>query len=215
MVMRRPSSSEPRTGPIVEACTHWSDADVVAAVARADPRAGGILYDRLIRIVEWTVVRIAGRRDSDREDLIQAAFEQIFITLRRGRYARDCSLTSWAATLSCHVALNALRAERRRGRFWQMDREHAAGVLLAAAPPDPDRQLAARQRLQRVRMELARMSPARAEVLVLHEVNGLDLSEIARVLGISSAAAQSRLSRGRRDLTRRLGADAATQEAES
>lgn len=215
MVMRRPSSSGPSARPFVEPGTQWSDADVVAAVAREDPRAGGLLYDRLIRVVEWTVVRVAGRRDSDHEDLIQTAFEQIFITLRRGRYAQDCSLTSWAAALSCHVALNALRAERRRGRLRQIDREQIAGALLAAAPLDPDRQLAARQRLQRVRAELSRMSPARAEVLVLHEVNGLDLSEIARLLGISGAAAQSRLSRGRRDLAHRLGADAATGEVES
>jgi len=48
------------------------------------------------------------------------------------------------------------------------------------------------------------MNQARAEVLVLHEVNGLDLDEISVVLGISVAAAQSRLSRGRRELMERL-----------
>ena len=48
------------------------------------------------------------------------------------------------------------------------------------------------------------MNQARAEVLVLHEVNGLELAEIAHVLGISQAAAQSRLSRGRRELLQRL-----------
>jgi RNA polymerase sigma-70 factor, ECF subfamily len=56
-----------------------------------------------------------------------------------------------------------------------------------------------------VRAELARMNPARAQVLVLHEVNGMDLAEIAAVLGISVTAAQSRLSRGRRELMSRLG----------
>jgi DNA-directed RNA polymerase specialized sigma24 family protein len=57
-----------------------------------------------------------------------------------------------------------------------------------------------------VRAELALMNPGRAQVLVLHEVNGLELSEIATVLGISVMAAQSRLSRGRRELMSRLEA---------
>jgi DNA-directed RNA polymerase specialized sigma24 family protein len=50
------------------------------------------------------------------------------------------------------------------------------------------------------------MNPGRAQVLVLHEVNGLELSDIATVLGISVMAAQSRLSRGRRELVSRLEA---------
>ena len=52
------------------------------------------------------------------------------------------------------------------------------------------------------------MNAGRAEVLLLHEVNGLGLSDIARVLGISVAAAQSRLSRGRRELGERLSLEA-------
>ena len=48
------------------------------------------------------------------------------------------------------------------------------------------------------------MNRTRAEVLVLHEVNGMELTEIAHVLGISVAAAQSRLTRGRRELLQRL-----------
>jgi RNA polymerase sigma-70 factor (ECF subfamily) len=73
-------------------------------------------------------------------------------------------------------------------------------------PSDVESQLAARQALERVRAELGRMNPGRAQVLVLHEVNGLELSEIATVLGISVMAAQSRLSRGRRELMSRLDA---------
>jgi len=49
------------------------------------------------------------------------------------------------------------------------------------------------------------MNPERAQVLLLHEVNGLELAEIAAALGISVMAAQSRLSRGRRELRARLG----------
>jgi RNA polymerase sigma-70 factor (ECF subfamily) len=179
----------------------WSDQELLRALEAADPRAGHALYDRLIRVVEWTLLRVVGRRGPDHEDLVQAAFEQIVLTLYQRRYARDCSLSSWASAISCHIGLNALRAQRRQRAL------HGAG---AEAEPrsrtDLESQLAARQALERIRVQLSEMNPERAEVLVLHEINGLELAEIAAALRISVAAAQSRLSRGRRELLERLEA---------
>ncbi len=179
----------------------WSDRQLASALAAGDPRAGLALYDRLIRIVEWTILRVVGRRSHEHDDLVQAAFEQIVVTLNQQRYAHRCSLTSWASSVSCHVALNALRSGRRQRLFFSA---HAATPTEPNDPSDLESQLAARQALEHVRAELARMNPARAQVLVLHEVNGMDLAEIAAVLGISVMAAQSRLSRGRRELMSRL-----------
>lgn len=48
------------------------------------------------------------------------------------------------------------------------------------------------------------MNPARAEILFLHDVAGQDLAEIAGMTGASTAAVQSRLVRGRRELFMRL-----------
>jgi RNA polymerase sigma-70 factor (ECF subfamily) len=207
MVIRRiarvPSLPADRTPR--ETMPEWSDRQLLLALAEGDPRAGLLLYDRLIRIVEWTISRIMGQRSTEHEDLVQAAFEQIVVTLHRQRYAQRCSLTSWASAVSCHVALNALRAQRRQRSL------RAESAVQAPEPHDPanlENQLAARQTLERVRAELARMNPSRAQALVLHEVNGLELSEIALALGISVMAAQSRLSRGRRELLDRLGGGA-------
>lgn len=204
MVIRRiarvpPQPAEPAR---VDDTPDWSDRELLVALAEGDPRAGYVLYDRLIRIVEWTVLRITGQRGADHDDLVQSAFEQIVITLRGDRYSARCSLTSWASAVSCNVALNALRSRRRQRSFF--------GSEPPQSTPEPrdhhdlEGQLAARQALERVRGELARMNPARAEALVLHEVNGLGLDEIAALLGISVMAAQSRLSRGRRELMERL-----------
>jgi RNA polymerase sigma-70 factor, ECF subfamily len=182
-----------------------TDRELLAALAASSPHAGHVLYDRLIHIVEWTILRIMGQRSAEHDDLVQGAFEQIVISLHEQRYAERCSLTSWASAVSCHVALNALRS-RKRQRALQV--EQAPRELDARAPGDLESQLAARQTLERVRAELARMNPGRAQVLLLHEVNGLELAEIATVLGISVMAAQSRLSRGRRELRARLGGGA-------
>jgi len=70
---------------------------------------------------------------------------------------------------------------------------------------DVDREVIARHDLQRLRDSLAAMSPERAETLVLHDVLGHELTDIAGMMGVSVAAAQSRLVRGRRELAARMG----------
>jgi RNA polymerase sigma-70 factor, ECF subfamily len=190
------------------------DSALILALLAGEPAAGSQLYDRLVRVVEWTILRVTGRRLRDHEDLVQSAFEQIVITLHRQRFARACALTSWAASISCHVALNALRTQRRSRRWLTTETEtseyeHAPGTV------DIEDEVGARRELERVRAHLARMKPERASAVILHDVNGLELRELAAVMGVSVAAAQSRLSRGRRELGERLAQDQKSRRSEA
>jgi RNA polymerase sigma-70 factor, ECF subfamily len=183
-----------------------SDEALIQALIAGDLRAGERLYDRLIRVVEWTVSRVLGRERGDCEDIVQNAFEQIVITLYRDSFARGCSLTSWACAVTSRVAFMELRTHQRRTRNLGRRVEVPEGQLAHGAP-DAEALASARQDLERVRAALATLNPERAEVLVLHELNGLELSEIAHTLRLSVSAVQSRLSRGRRDLIERLEAE--------
>jgi RNA polymerase sigma-70 factor, ECF subfamily len=190
------------------------EAALIAALLAGEPSAGPLLYDRLVRVVEWTILRVTGRRVRDHEDLVQAAFEQIVITLYRDRFARACALTSWAASISCHVALNALRAQQR-SRRWLLPENDNLELERAAGAADVEAEVGARRELERVRAHLARMKPERATAVLLHDVNGLELKELAAVMGVSVAAAQSRLSRGRRELGERLAEDEKSQRSDA
>jgi RNA polymerase sigma-70 factor (ECF subfamily) len=179
-----------------------SDPDLVASFRAAEPGSGARLYDRLFPVVDVTLVRILGRRESDHADLVQATFEQIVSTLSRRTYEQKCSLVGWARALACHVGLNALRSRRRERAVIDRrlpDDEDARGRPDPAAPADAEARLQARDQLEAVRKHLASMAPERVTAVLLHAM-GHDLEEIAALTSTSLAAAQSRLSRGRREL---------------
>jgi RNA polymerase sigma factor (sigma-70 family) len=181
-----------------------SDEELISAVQRGDSRVADELYRRLHGVVDRTLYKIFGRRESDHDDIAQMAFEQVVETLARQQFAGACSLETWAARVASHVGLNALRS-RRRERHW-LDRHSDVGQATDARPSNIDsvRAIEARSRLGQVRRHLVQMKPEQAEAVFLHDALGHDLAEIAVMMGASVAATQSRLVRGRKELWKRL-----------
>jgi RNA polymerase sigma-70 factor (ECF subfamily) len=181
-----------------------TDADVLDAFRTGDRRAAGFVYDHLVGIVDSTLYRVVGRRESDHDDLVQTAFEQIIVTLTRQSFAGGCSLAGWAASIACHVGLNAIRSRTRARRVFVPDAQSATALEERAGSDDVEATVAARREVERLREALARMDSGRATTVIVHDVVGLSLAETARLQGVSLAAAQSRLVRGRRELRERL-----------
>jgi RNA polymerase sigma-70 factor (ECF subfamily) len=75
------------------------------------------------------------------------------------------------------------------------------------APVEAASQAVMRSLASRVGRLVEKLDPDRAWAFLLHDVCGYDLREIARITGASVAAAQSRLSRGRRELHALVAAD--------
>jgi RNA polymerase sigma-70 factor, ECF subfamily len=185
-----------------------NDEELVDAVQRGDTQIASLLYDRLLGAVDHALYRVFGRREHDHDDLVQAAFEQIVLTLSRQSYARACSLQTWASTIATHVAFNALRSRRRERRVFDRDPTTKTADSEPVSTADLERAAGARADLERVRSSLIQMKPERAETVFLHDVLGHDLAEIALMTRVSVSAAQSRLVRGRRELRSRLTKDA-------
>ena len=180
-----------------------SDEALIAAIRRGDQKVGRQLYARLSRVVDATLTRVLGPNQPDHDDWAQAVFEEVVRTIHKGQFQQRCSLTSWAASIACHVGLNAIRSRKTErmvfDRDEQVDAPGSPGVTC-----DLERSLVARDELRRVRAELAQLSPGRAEAVLLHDAFGYELSEIAALSKCSVAAVQSRLVRGRKDLAERL-----------
>lgn len=164
-----------------------------------DGKVAAALYGRLRPVVERSLYRALGHRASDGDDLTQLAFERIVRTLVDGTYDGRTPLRAWAALLATRVGFDALRKRYRERALFSSE---ADGAVIGF-----EGQLHARSELNRVRRALAKMAPERAEAVFLHDALGHELSEIAAQLGISVAAAQSRLVRGRKQLLQRLRAE--------
>jgi RNA polymerase sigma-70 factor (ECF subfamily) len=180
------------------------DEALIEAIERGDRHLGREVYDRLIRVVDSTLYRILGPGDPDHDDLVQTAFEQIVTTIAKKKFARACSLTSWAAAVTCNIALNALRSRISERKVFDVRSTSDEEADRARGGSDVERQVEAREKLRTIRRHLAAMNVDRAETLLLHDFFGKELSEIAVLTGASVAASQSRLVRARRELFVRL-----------
>lgn len=180
-----------------------TDVALVRAIQRREPGSGVRLYDALIAAVDRTITRVLGRSAPEHDDLVQATFEQLVSTLMDGTFRHECSLKSWTVSIASHLSLNAVRARCRERAIF--DRGSSAyDEDRVAAGACTERTVESRRALAQLRAELSAMNPERARAVILYHVFEYDLKQVASVLGISVAAAQSRVARGRRELLRRM-----------
>jgi RNA polymerase sigma-70 factor (ECF subfamily) len=178
--------------------------ELIVQVARGNREATAELYDLHVGRVDATIARILGRREADHDDLVQAAFIQIVTSF--DRFDGGCSLSTWVTKISAHVAYNALRSRRRtRAVFSAAEAPAEAGGVTSGTDPGL---------LMRLRSALASLTPEKAETILLHDMLGHDLSEVAKLTGVTVAAAQSRLVRARRELRDMLEGDEKADEPE-
>ena len=176
------------------------DPQLLDALRRGDPRAATSLHDRARPLVARTVSRLLGRADWDREDLVQLALIELVTTI--DRFRGDCALDGWISMITARVVYKHIRRRKTERRIFggPLDVETTIGDKLAGDG-------ATRGLVERVRKHLDALEPNKAWTFLLHDVCGYDLREIAEITGASVSAAQTRLTRGRRELHERIAAD--------
>jgi len=132
--------------------------------------------------------RMVGRLDA--EDLLQ----EIFLTAHRklGLYKGESALATWLFRLATNLCLDHLRS--RGVRFSQMS-EHLDGDIEANAA-GTGAILGVVDRLDLERAMVTLTAGCRA-IFVLHDVEGLEHKEIAKMLGISDGTSKSQLHKAR------------------
>ncbi len=127
----------------------------------------------------------------EREDACQEVFVAVYRSL--GRFRGEARLSTWIYRIASR---HASRASRRR-----RVRKLLSTFLVREPPPPPAPDAGDRtERLRLLDQMLAKLSPKKRAVLVLFEIEGLPIDEVARVAGCPENTAWSRLHYARSEL---------------
>ena len=183
----------------------FTDEDLIDGLLQGRNAAAEHLCRQLRPVIERTLRRLfPGCEDHD--DLVQSSLERVVRTLVEKRFAGACSLSTWASTIAAHVGIDAMRSRTRERGLFRVGLSSSPDILAQPEAVPLERKLEARSELSCLTEVMDSISPEHRQTLLLHDVLGLELKDIADETGVTPAAAQSRLVRGRRELVRHRNA---------
>jgi RNA polymerase sigma-70 factor (ECF subfamily) len=174
------------------------DDDVLVTVAKAGEALAFVeLRRRHSDKIGRSVYRIV-RNWEDSEDVLQDSFLKAYIHLKR--FEGRSSFSSWLTRIAINSALMMLRKKRYRSELSLNTGSEDYETARAFDPPDlsecPEVQYERQERAVLLERAILRLPRGRQDVVDLH-TQGCSTKEIARSLGISTAAVKSRLSRAK------------------
>lgn len=153
-----------------------------------------VLYRAHRRDVARLVYRMLGPRH-DAEDVIQEVFVQVFRSL--GSFRGGSAFTTWLHRVTVNVVLMHRRAARSRPVFAE---ELPPDVVADPTGLAPDEDVERIARVEAFRRLIDRVSPKKAEVFVLHDLDGESAHEIAKIVGCPLLTVRTRLFYARREI---------------
>jgi RNA polymerase sigma-70 factor (ECF subfamily) len=179
------------------------DEELVIRAQSGDKHA----FSELVERHYGTCLRLATtilRNRHDAEDEVQNALAKAFEHI--GQFQRGCRFSTWLTRILVNQCLMRIR-QVRRSRVVSLEptnSEDFGGRELADPSAAPDRELAAEQVHSILEKEIRRIPPILRRPFELRHVQMLPMEAVAGELGISVAAAKSRLLRARVELQSRL-----------
>ncbi len=141
---------------------------------------------------------------AEAEDLAQEAFLRVYRA--RKKYRARAKFSTWLFTIANNLALNALRNRQRKpvvplplqesGPLGPRPAEH-----LVLDPRDPpSRRLAQQELAEVVRRAVEGLNERQRIAVVLNKFEDMNYADIARIMGLTTKAVKSLLSRARTNL---------------
>jgi RNA polymerase sigma-70 factor (ECF subfamily) len=167
---------------------------LIGRAVSGDTAAFKLLYERHRNDVARLVFRMLGAR-SDLEDVIQEVFFQVFKSLKDFR--GQSKFSTWLHRVTVNVVLMHRRAARSRPVYAE---EQAHDVTPDDDNVLPDEDADRRERVRAFGRLLAKLAEKKRVVFVLHELEGVAPSEIAKIVGCPVLTVRTRLFYARREL---------------
>ena len=179
-----------------------ADAALAALAHGGDEAAFEELFRRHRRRVALIAARFFRQREQV-EEVVQESFTKAFFALGEFGGGRDASFAAWLARIAFNVSYDELRRQKRRpeGALEELTEEESATLSerLRGEGSDAEGQAVSRDLASKL---LARLSPEDRLVLVLLDVEGLSVAEIANLLNWTGSKVKVRAHRARAHLRR-------------
>jgi RNA polymerase sigma-70 factor (ECF subfamily) len=145
------------------------------------------------------------RDREEAEDEVQNAYWKAFRSL--GQFHFEAKFSTWITRIVVNQCLMRLRSARRASWLYLDDSrggEDRGSLDLTDPAATPEKLVGTRELSALLQREIRRIPPLLRRVFELREIDELPMPEVAERLGISIAAAKSRLLRARAELRERL-----------
>ncbi|HYP09232.1 MAG TPA: sigma-70 family RNA polymerase sigma factor [Bryobacteraceae bacterium] len=144
------------------------------------------------------------RDKEDAEDEVQNACWKAYEHI--GQFQRDAKFSTWLTRIVVNQCLMRLRQQRRQKMVYVEDTvgEETRVMDLPCERVSPEAEFGQSQVAQVLRKEIRCIPPLLRNVFLLRDVEQLPMEDVAHKLGISVAAAKSRLLRARLEIRHRL-----------
>jgi len=198
--------------PVAEAGRSGDDRELVRQAKAGNKEA----FEALVVRNQSRVFAVAGgilRNREDVEDIAQQVFFKAYFSLKR--FDQRAAFSTWLYKITVNECWDVLRKRKVRPLVLEVDlseeqsRQYQAAEQLSDGRPDVSEQLASRERVEQL---LECLEERDRSMLVLKEVQGFSVEEIAEILEINANTVKVRLFRARQriaeSLKRRLKAKA-------
>ena len=170
--------------------------ELVERCKQGDERAWGQLVETTYRDVYSLCLRILGDAD-DAAEATQDAYLKAWRGLQGFR--GDSMFTTWLYRVASNAALSKHRSRRRR-QAHETGTEDEMLTQIARGGASTEDAAAARLDVSSLDDALAKLPDHYRSAVVLKDVYGLSIAEIAKQVGCSETAAKVRIHRGRKRL---------------
>jgi len=176
-----------------------ADAALVEAHRGGDPDAFGVLFTRH-RDRLWAVALRTTGNPEDAADALQEAMISAF--RRADSFRGDAQVTTWLHRIVVNAALDRLRRNKvRAAQPLPDDLEEYAGrgavVAAAGEAEDPEAHTVRSERRSTVIAALEQLPPDQKAAIVLVDLEGYPVEEVAQMLDCPAGTVKSRCARGR------------------
>jgi RNA polymerase sigma-70 factor, ECF subfamily len=165
-------------------------------------------FEELVRRHQHRVFAVAGgilRRREDVEDIAQQVFVKAYFSLKR--FDQRAAFSTWLYKITVNECWDLLRKKKVRPLVYEADLSEEQARQLTAAEekdgvgPDISDRLEARERVERL---LDGLDERDRLMLILKEVEGFSVEEIAQVLDLNANTVKVRLFRARRKIVNKV-----------